>query len=62
VILIVEDIQGVYSRAVSAGASAVIPPHVKPWGQEVAYVRDLYGTLVEIASVGASESAMLKTS
>ena len=32
------------------GAEAVSPPQTKPWGQDVAYVRDPDGNLVEIAS------------
>ena len=32
------------------GAEEVTPPQTKPWGQDVAYVRDPDGNLVEIAS------------
>jgi uncharacterized glyoxalase superfamily protein PhnB len=45
-----EDVPADYARAVDAGAVTVSPPQSKPWGQEVAYVRDPDGTLVEIAS------------
>jgi lactoylglutathione lyase len=39
-----------YARALEAGAVAVTEPQTKPWGQDVAYVRDRDGNLVEIAS------------
>lgn len=48
--LVTDDPQGAYDIAVAAGAAAVKPPTAKPWGQTVAYVRDLNGCLVEIAS------------
>ncbi len=44
------DVQRDYKRAVDAGAKCVSPPKLLPWGQQVAYVRDLNGVLVEIAS------------
>lgn len=43
-----DDVPAAYSRAVEAGAEAVAEPVEKPWGQTVAYVRDLNGTLVEL--------------
>jgi lactoylglutathione lyase len=45
-----EDVGGAYERAVREGADPVTGPQTKPWGQDVAYVRDPDGTLVEIAS------------
>ena len=45
-----DDVSGAFNRAVEAGAIAVAEPQTKPWGQQVAYVRDLEGVLVEIAS------------
>jgi lactoylglutathione lyase len=50
VCFVTEDVQGAFDRATAAGAEAVTPPQTKPWGQDVAYVRDLDGNLVEIAS------------
>jgi uncharacterized glyoxalase superfamily protein PhnB len=44
------DVQAAYAHAVASGAAAVAEPKTKPWGQVVAYVRDLDGVLVEIAS------------
>ena len=45
-----DDVEGDHARAVEAGAQPVSEPQVKPWGQHVAYVRDLEGNLIEIAS------------
>jgi lactoylglutathione lyase len=45
-----EDVQADFQRALDAGAERVSAPQTKPWGQQVAYVRDLDGNLVEIAS------------
>ena len=45
-----DDVGGAFERAVREGAEPVTPPQTKPWGQDVAYVRDPDGTLVEIAS------------
>ncbi len=39
-----------FNKAVAAGAVAVKPPALKPWGQTVGYVSDLNGCLVEICS------------
>jgi uncharacterized glyoxalase superfamily protein PhnB len=44
------DVHRDYKRAVEAGARSVSLPKTLPWGQAVAYVRDLNGVLVEIAS------------
>lgn len=44
------DPEAAYQQAVAAGASAVKPPILKPWGQTVGYVRDLNGCLVELCS------------
>jgi len=39
-----------FQRAVAAGATPVLAPMEKPWGQVVSYVRDNNGFLVEICS------------
>jgi lactoylglutathione lyase len=39
-----------FDRAVDAGCTAVAAPEHKPHGQIAGFVRDPYGTLVEIAS------------
>lgn len=50
VCFVTEDVEGAYGRAVEAGADAVTEPKTKPWGQDVAYVRDPDGNLIELAS------------
>jgi lactoylglutathione lyase len=45
-----EQVGRAFARAVGHGAEPVTAPHSKPWGQDVAYVRDPDGILVEIAS------------
>jgi catechol 2,3-dioxygenase-like lactoylglutathione lyase family enzyme len=50
VCFVTTDVQGAFDRAVTEGAEAVTPPQTKPWGQDVAYVRDPDGYLVELAS------------
>lgn len=44
------DVAGAYAKAVAAGAKPLLAPKEKPWGQIVAYVRDLNGFQVEICS------------
>jgi len=44
------DPEHAYQQAVAAGGVALKAPATKPWGQVVAYVRDLNGCLVEICS------------
>lgn len=48
--LVTDTVNEDYRRAVAAGAVSVKGPARKPWGQTVAYVRDLNGCLVEICS------------
>ena len=45
-----DNVEETYQLAVAAGAMPVEPAKTKPWGQVVAYVRDLDGFLVEICS------------
>lgn len=49
VAFVTDDVEAAYKRAVQAGAEPYAPPAKKPWGQVIAYVRDLDGVLVEIA-------------
>jgi lactoylglutathione lyase len=51
VTLVVLDVQVAFDRAVTAGASPVLAPTVKPWGQTTSFVRDLDGHLIELATV-----------
>ena len=39
-----------YEIALAAGCAALAPPQDKPQGQRVAYVRDPFGTLLELAT------------
>jgi lactoylglutathione lyase len=48
--LIHEDVEAAYARALEAGCAALAAPEDKPQGQRVAYVRDPFGTLVELAT------------
>lgn len=43
-----DDVATAFSVAVEAGATPYAEPNVRPWGQTVAYVRDLDGVLIEI--------------
>ena len=46
---VTDDVQAGFTRA-GRRRAPVTPPQTKPWGQDVAYVRDPDGNLVEIAS------------
>jgi lactoylglutathione lyase len=48
--LVHEDVDGAYAHALQAGCSALSAPQDKPQGQRVAYLRDPFGTLVELAT------------
>lgn len=48
--LVFADVAAAYRRALDAGATAVLEPVTKPWGQVVASVRDDDGVLVELCS------------
>jgi lactoylglutathione lyase len=50
VCFVTEDVAAAYDRAVREGAEPVTAPQTRPWGQDVAYVRDVDGNLVELAS------------
>ena len=50
VAVVTEDVDGTFARAIEAGGEGVAEPAEKPWGQRVAYVRDVDGVLVEICS------------
>ncbi len=47
---VIDDVAAAFQKAVETGAAVVVEPKVKPWGQTVAYVRDLDGVLVSINS------------
>jgi lactoylglutathione lyase len=48
--LLCEDVAAAFAHALAQGAQMAAPPAVKPWGQTVAYLRDINGVLVELAT------------
>ena len=50
VAFVADDVNGAFEKAIAAGAVSYVPPHQKPWGQTVAYVRDANGFLVELCN------------
>ncbi len=48
--LVADDVDAAHARAVEAGCESLATPMDKPHGQRVAYVRDPFGTLVELAT------------
>jgi len=48
--LVYDDVDEAFRRAVEAGCAPLAEPQAKPHGQVVAYVRDPFGTLVEVCS------------
>ncbi len=45
-----DNVEETIAAAVNAGATIVEKPKTKPWGQTVAYIRDLDGFLIEICT------------
>jgi lactoylglutathione lyase len=48
--LVHDDVEAAYARALEGGCAPLAAPGDKPQGQRVAYVRDPFGTLVELAT------------
>lgn len=48
--LVTDDVAAAWKTALAAGATPYSPPTDRPWGQTVAYVRDLEGMLVELCT------------
>lgn len=48
--LVTDDVEAAFDQAIAAGATAIAAAEVKPWGQTVAYVRDLNGVLIELCT------------
>lgn len=48
--LVAADVDGAYARALEAGCTSLSEPADKPQGQRVAWVRDPFGTLLELAT------------
>lgn len=47
---VTNDINVAYQTAIDAGAQPLKEPTQKPWGQTVAYVRDINGILIELCT------------
>ena len=47
---IVDDLDSAIAKAIAAGAVLVTAPDAKPWGQTLAFVRDINGVLVELCT------------
>lgn len=47
---ITDNVEELVEKSISFGAILVTEPNQKPWGQIVAYVRDLDGFLIEICT------------
>lgn len=50
IVLVHEDVDAAYRIALAAGCESLATPEDKPHGQRVAYVRDPFGTLLELAT------------
>jgi lactoylglutathione lyase len=50
IVLVHEDVDAAHRIAVEAGCQSLAAPQDKPQGQRVAYVRDPFGTLLELAT------------
>jgi lactoylglutathione lyase len=48
--LVAQDVDAAHTRALEAGCTALAAPEDKPHGQRVAFVRDPFGTLIELAT------------
>jgi len=44
------DVKKDFENAIQNGAKEIKKPDEKPWGQTVAYVQDLFGTIIEICT------------
>jgi uncharacterized glyoxalase superfamily protein PhnB len=53
------DVPAAFAQAVGAGAVVIAEPKVMPWGQTVAYVRSVEGTLIGLCTPmgGAAEES-----
>jgi uncharacterized glyoxalase superfamily protein PhnB len=48
--LVAEDVDAAFARAIEAGCEPLAEPKDKPQGQRVGWVRDPFGTLLELAT------------
>ena len=47
---ITENIQQDFQKAIDAGATKYVDIKTKPWGQQVGYLRDINGAIIEICT------------
>ncbi len=47
---VTDDVSAAFERAVASGALSIKGPEEKPWGQVVAYVRAIDGSIIELCS------------
>lgn len=47
---ITDNVEQTIEQAENSGATIIEPPKQKPWGQTVAYVRDIDGFLIELCT------------
>lgn len=45
-----DEVDAVYERVISRGATPVLAPTTEPWGQRTCYIADPEGNLIEIGS------------
>lgn len=48
--LLCDDVPAAFDHAIATGGAVAALPATKPWGQTVAYLRDINGVLVELAT------------
>ncbi len=48
--LVTEHVAAAHAKAIAAGATELMQPTAKPWGQTMSYLRCPDGTLVEVCS------------
>ena len=52
-----DDVPAAFARAVEAGAVGLTPPRTMPWGQTVAYVESIEGTVIGFVTPAAEPPA-----
>lgn len=48
--IVTDDVEGILEKSKTAGATILEAPKQKPWGQTVAYIRDIDGFLIEVCT------------
>jgi len=50
IVLVADDLEREWDRAVAAGATVIAAPERKPWGETLGYLRDANGIIVEMCA------------